>query len=69
MSCRDVGFRFGAGGQQGRADVVEVSVALEEPTRHLRLTSQTAEIDDGASMGQRLGTDADGIGAGCNGFN
>ena len=62
MGGRDVGFRFGAGGQQGRADVVEVSVTLEEPTRHLRLTSQTAEIDDGASMGQRLGTDAGGIG-------
>ena len=62
MGCRDVGFRFGAGGQQGGADVVEAGVALKEPTRHLRLTGQTAEIDDGASMGQRCGTDAGGIG-------
>jgi hypothetical protein len=60
MGCRDVGFRFGAGSQQGGADVVEVGVALEEPPRHLRLAGQTAEIDDGAGMGQRCGTDAGG---------
>ena len=62
MGGRNVRLGVGAGGQQGGADVVEAGVALKEPTRHLRLTGQTAEVDDGASMGQRCGTDAGGIG-------
>jgi len=62
MGSRDIGFRFGACGQKSCADVVDAGVALEEPTRHLRLTRQAAEIHDGASMGQRCGTDAGGIG-------
>ena len=38
MGGGNVGFRFGAGGQQGCADIVEARVALKEPPRHLRLT-------------------------------
>ena len=30
---------------------------LEEPARHLRLTREAAEIDNGAGMGDRLGPD------------
>ncbi|OJG00689.1 hypothetical protein AX761_24395 [Rhizobium sp. 58] len=69
MGSANVGFRFGACGKQSCADIVKTSVALKEPPRHLRLTCQTAEIHDDASMGQSLGTDADGIGGGRYGFN
>ena len=53
----DLGHRFGARGQQSGADVVDTGVTLEEPACHLRLTSETAEVDDGASMTQSFGAD------------
>jgi hypothetical protein len=60
MGCGDFGFGFGAGGQQSGAHIVEADVALEELARHLRLTGQTAEIDDSAGLGDCFGANAGG---------
>ena len=64
MGGRDVGFFPHAKCQQCSANLVETDIALKEPACHLRLPSETAEIDDGAGMGHRLGTDVGGIGNG-----
>ena len=55
MGGGDVGFRLGTEGQEGSADLVETGVPFEEPARHLRLPGQTAEIHDGAGMGEDVG--------------
>ena len=61
VSGGNVWLSFGAGGQQGGADLFETGVALEEPARHLRLPSEAAEIHNGAGMDQCFCTDVDGI--------
>ena len=47
--------------QQAGTHRIETGVLLEEPSCHLWLTSQAAEIDDGAGMGNGLGADGDGL--------
>ena len=61
MGGGDVGFRLSAEGQEGSADLVETGVTLEEPTRHLRLPGETADIHDGAGMGEDVGAHGGGI--------
>jgi len=61
MGGGDVGFRLGTEGQEGCTDFVETGVTFKEPPRHLRLPRQTAEIQDGAGVGHRLGPDVGGI--------
>ena len=55
MGGGNVGFCLGAEGQERGADLVETGVPFEEPARHLRLPGETAEIDDGAGMGEDVG--------------
>ena len=55
MGCGNVGNRICAGGKQSCADIIDAGVALEEPTRHLRLSGKAAEIDDGTGVGQDFG--------------
>ena len=64
MGGGDVGFRLGAEGQERGADLVKTGVAFEEPARHLRLPRQTAEIDDGAGMGEDVSAHNGGIDSG-----
>ncbi len=61
MDGGDVGFRLGTVGQESGADLVETGVALKEPACHLRLPGETAEIDNCAGMGHRLGPNVGGI--------
>lgn len=61
MGGGNVGFRLGTEGQEGSADLVETGVTFKEPPRHLRLPGQTAEIHDGAGMGEDVGAHRGGI--------
>ena len=56
MGGGNVGFCLGAEGQESSADLLKTCVTLEKPTRHLRLPGETAEIHDGAGMGEDVGT-------------
>ena len=64
MGGGDVGFHLGAVGQERGADLVKTGVAFEEPARHVRLPGQTAEIDDGAGMGEDVSAHGGGIDSG-----
>ena len=64
MGGGDVGFRLGAVGQERGADVAETGVPFKEPARHLRLPRQTAEINDGAGMGEDVSAHGGGIDSG-----
>ena len=52
MSGENFRHGFGTGGQKRGADIFRAGVPLGEPSCHLRLTRQTAQIDDGAGVGQ-----------------
>ena len=57
-------FRLGAVGQERGSDLVKTGVAFKETARHLRLPRQTAEIHDGAGMGQDVSAHGGGIDSG-----
>ena len=61
MGGGDVEFRLGTEGQEGCTDFVETGATFKEPPRHSRLPGETAEIHDGAGMGEDVGAHRGGI--------
>jgi len=63
MGAADIRIDICLGGQKGCANVIKTSVLFQEPSRHLRLTGEAAQINHSARMRDGFSTDGAGVGS------
>jgi hypothetical protein len=63
MGAADIRIGICLGGQKGCANVIKAPARFQEPSRHLRLTSEAAEINHSARMREGLCADGAGVGS------